>query len=178
MFDIIIISIISILALKGLITGLTKELSSLIGIIGGVALGSSLGDLTGSVFAPLVGITNTKGSLLLGFVLSLVFFWIISVFVGHLLASFIEKLGLGFADKGLGAFFGGAKIFFIFSIIFYALSNVAFVNKKLEEKVGNGMMYPLLVKTGSYLVTIDFEKIQKPEFNATEIVQKGLNATK
>lgn len=174
MFDMIIITIVLILGLKGLMTGLVKELSSLVGIIGGVLLGSTLGDSMGSFIAPLFGIASNKGSILLGFITSVALFYFISIFAGSFIESIVMKMGLGFADKGLGFVFGAGKIFLIFSIIFYALSNVAFINKKLEEKTTGSLMFPILVKTGSVLITIDFDKLTTQELNTTAVIQQGL----
>jgi len=53
-FDLVIVSIILLLGLKGIINGFFKELFGLVGIIGGIFIASRVGDEVGLYLSDLI----------------------------------------------------------------------------------------------------------------------------
>jgi membrane protein required for colicin V production len=79
--------------------------------------------------------------------------------------------GLGIFDRALGFSFGAGKVFLLFSVIIFALSNVEIINKKMENLKTKSFMYPLLVSSGGYIMKIKNEDLQetvKNQLNSTE----------
>ncbi len=158
--DIITLGLILILAVKGVINGLIKEVFGLIGIIGGIYLATRYADMAGVwINKNLFTFGNESSMYLIGFLSVLVGFWIISLILGALFAKLIKLSGLGFLDKFLGFLVGGAKIFLIFSVIFVAVSHVEFVQEKLNKYLKNSVMYPIFVKTGTYIINMKPNKL-------------------
>ncbi len=93
-FDIISISLIFILGIKGVINGFIKELFGLIGIIGGIFVASRFAQKAGEMIsANIYKLDSSATVYLVGFIVVLIIFWILSLFVGHLLEGLIKMSG-------------------------------------------------------------------------------------
>lgn len=165
--DIIVLSFVILLGLKGIMTGFVKEFFGLVGIIGGVYIASRLGQPVGEFVNHLFHFESAKTVTLIGFVIALAAFWLLAVFLGTMLAGAVALSGLGIFDRILGFVFSGGKIFLIFSVIFYALSSVTFISRMLEKRTASSTLYPALVATGAVIVKLD-PAVFKKEVNATE----------
>lgn len=154
-FDIVVVALVTVLGLKGLFRGFTKEFFGLVGIVGGVFIASRIAKDTGMLIDGIIPIENDNTLLLVGFVVSLAIFWIIAYALGTVLAKVFSLSGLGIFDKALGFTFGAGKIFLLFSIIAYAVSQVKSINDNLEPKLKNSIVFPVLKDTGSYIVKLD-----------------------
>ncbi|NVJ53614.1 MAG: CvpA family protein [Campylobacteraceae bacterium] len=154
-FDIIILSITVLLGLKGLMKGFIKEVFGLVGIIGGIFIASRLSEDIGSMIAPILALENGATIKLIGFILGLIGFWIILYIAGIIVSNIFSASGLGVFDRILGFVFGSAKIFFIFSVITYAVYQIESFRSLLDEKVSNSITFPLLVKTGDFIIKLD-----------------------
>ncbi len=161
LFDIIVLSLVVILGLKGLFKGFTKELFGLVGIVGGVFIASRLAKNTGEIVNGIIPIDNESTILLVGFIVTLVIFWIIAYILGIVLEKVFSASGLGIFDRILGFLFGAGKIFLLFSIIAYAVSQVKMINDNLQPKLQDSMVFPLLSQTGSYIIKLDTTGVQK-----------------
>lgn len=154
-FDIVIVSITVLLGLKGLLRGLIKEVFGLVAIIGGIFVASRMAAEIGKAVAPLLALENTATIKLMGFIIGLIGFWAIIYVAGIILSKIFSMSGLGFFDRILGFVFGSAKIFFIFSVIAYALYQVQSFKDLMNSKVADSITFPLLVKTGGFIIKID-----------------------
>ena len=94
-FDIIIITLITILGLKGLFRGLIKEVFGLVGIIGGVYVASRVTKSVGLLIDKFIPIENETTMLLIGFVVSLATFWALLYLLGIILSKMFSLSGLG-----------------------------------------------------------------------------------
>ena len=178
-FDIIIVAITVLLGLKGLFKGFIKEVFGLIGIVGGIFVASRLSDTVGGYLKPILNLENSATISLIGFIAGLAGFWIIVYVLGMILSKVTSMSGLGAFDRILGFVFGAAKIFFIFSIISYALYQVNTFKKTLDDQFGTSTVFPLLVKTGSYIMKLDTAQFaNKVEKSVDVIVPKDENNTK
>jgi len=80
-FDIISLSLILILGIKGVINGFIKEVAGLVGIIGGVFVASRFAQEAGTfIDTNIYHIQNSASLYLIGFVCVLVIFWLLSIF--------------------------------------------------------------------------------------------------
>jgi len=165
LFDVIVLSLILILGLKGLFRGLTKELFGLIGIVGGVFIASRLAKTTGDIVNGIIPIDNESTILLIGFIATLVLFWILAYLAGIVLSKIFSASGLGIFDRIFGFLFGAGKIFLLFAIISYAVSQVKMINKNIQPKLKDSILFPLLKDTGSYIIKLDTGDLQKKVSN-------------
>ncbi len=174
-FDIVIVSITVLLGLKGLLRGFIKEVFGLVGIIGGIFVASRMAAEIGNAVAPLLALENNATIKLIGFILGLVLFWAIVYVLGIILSKMFSASGLGFFDRILGFLFGSAKIFFIFSIIAYALFQVQSFKDLMNNKISDSITFPLLVQTGSFIVKLDasdfVKKVEDSVSKDEEIVE-------
>ncbi len=173
LLDIIVIALVTLLGLKGLFKGFTKEFFGLVGIIGGVFVASRVAKDAGDIINGMIPMNNENTILLAGFIASLVLFWIIAFTLGTLFAKVLDLSGLGVFDKLFGFLFGAGKIFLIFSIIAYAVTQVKVINDNLKPKVKDSMVFPLLVETGKYIIKLDTSGL-----NVGENIDKAVNSTK
>lgn len=159
MLDIIVLSVVALLGVKGFFTGFLKEFFALVGIVGGVFLASRLGPTMGDLVNMLFHFESTKVIGTIGFVAVLVASWLGAMAVGQSASIIASVAGLGIFDRILGVAFSGAKIFMIFSIVAYALSSITLLQSTLQKKTESSFVYPLLVSTGSVIIKIDPEKL-------------------
>lgn len=159
-FDIISLSLIFILGIKGVINGFIKEVFGLVGIVGGIFIASRFAEDMGNLIDQNIYRLESSATLyLVGFIAVLLVFWILSIFIGHLLESLIKMSGLGAIDKLAGFIVGSAKIFLVFSILAVTLSNIEFIKTKANQYMEKSFMYPIFVETGAYIVKMDSNKI-------------------
>lgn len=154
-FDIVVIAVTLLLGIKGLFRGFIKEVFGLIGIIGGIFVASRLATTVGEMIAPILALKNESSIQLMGFIAGLIAFWIVAYLLGLILSKIFSLSGLGMVDKLLGFVFGAFKVFLIFSIIIYAISQIQTIKEKLDASIGNTMTYPILVAGGSYIIKLD-----------------------
>ena len=166
-FDIIIIAITLALGLKGLFKGFIKEVFGLVGIIGGIFVASRFADVVGMPIAKTLVITNEATISLIGFVVTLILFWAFIYILGTVISKIFSLSGLGFIDRLFGFIFGSAKIFLILAVISHSLYQIESFKDKLDTKFSTSLVFPLLLKTGSYIVKLDTKKI-------TESIEKNI----
>ncbi|RXJ65352.1 colicin V synthesis protein [Halarcobacter ebronensis] len=154
-FDIVIVSLTVLIGLKGLFRGFTREVFGLVGIIGGIFVASRLSLEIGTKIAPLLSLENNATIKLVGFIVGLVGFWAIVYVLGVVISKIFLMSGLGVFDRILGFVFGSAKMFFIFSIIAYSLYQIQSFKDLMDDKTANSTTFPLLIKTGSFIVKLD-----------------------
>jgi membrane protein required for colicin V production len=164
-FDGIIIAITLILAIKGYLNGIIKEIAGLIGIVGGFFLASKFYHQTGIyINNNLLTIPNKSAVNLVGFIVVFIGFWILAIFLGFIIGKILKLSALGFVDRILGFLFAGLKFFLLVSIIVALLYQVAFIREKMKSFTKNSFIYPILVKTGEKIINItpqDLEKLKK-----------------
>ena len=169
-FDLIVVTLITLLGLKGLFRGFIKEFFAIIGIIGGVFIASRVAGDVGILINNLIPIENQNSIMLAGFIFSLIIFWIIAYFIGAILSKLFTLSGLSFLDRILGFIFGASKVFLLFAIISFAVSNVKVINENLKPRLKNSVVFPILVNVGSILIKLDTTTLQKKVLNSVDEV--------
>ena len=178
-FDLVIGIIILFLGLKGILDGLLKEMLGLAGIIGGIYVGSHYAEVIGGyIDQNIFHIKNEAALSFIGFLVGLGLFWVAMIILGRVFAKLINLSGLGVLDKIAGFLFGVAKIFLIFSVIFYAIYNIEATKKTIDRYTKNSILFPLMVKTGGYIVKLSpkeiTQKIKEKSDEAKENIQKSI----
>lgn len=172
-FDIIIILMVIILALKGLFTGLIRESCSIVGIIGGVLVASRFNVALGEALNSLLKIQSPTLVNLVGFVAILGAMWIFALVIAEVLVRFARFIKLGVADKVLGVGIAAIKIFLILSIIFFTFSKINFLASWTMKLRDTSVLYPTMIKIGDVIVKTDFASEMRE--NITQQVQNGVS---
>ncbi len=178
-FDVIVLSLVVLLGLKGLFRGFIKEFFALFGIVGGVFVASRLSSQVGEVIDKAFHFDNNNTLVLVGFVASIAIFWILAYVIGIALSKVFSLSGLGIFDRLFGFVFGAGKVFLLFSIIAFAVSSVEAINKSLSKKLAKSIVFPILKDTGKIIIKLDTTKLEngvsKHVNGAIESTKKTLN---
>ncbi len=175
MFDVIVLTLITLLGLKGLLRGFIKEAFALFGIVGGVFVASRVSSQVGEIVDNIIPFDNNNTMLLVGFIVALIVFWVLAYIVGIALSKVFKLSGLGMFDRALGFVFGAGKVFLLFSIIAFAISSIEAINKKLEVKLSKSIVFPLLKDTGAYIIKLDTTQLEN---GVTKHVNSAIETTK
>jgi membrane protein required for colicin V production len=179
--DIIVLVLIAVLGIRGFLRGAIREVFSLIGVVLGIVLGSRLGVSAGRWAAEYFDFSSSAGAVqLTGFALIFAACWGVCFLLGYLIARFIRAKQSGevrkkalIADRLVGFFIGTFKVFFIFSVIFYAFSLNSSVGGWMDRKFDNSFMYPALKKVGSLLFKYDAHRaLQTMEKETERVIEK------
>jgi len=169
LFDIISLSLILILGIKGIMNGFIKEVFGLVGIVGGIFFASRYAQSAGEFIQNNFYNFENKASLyLIGFIAVLVLFWILSIFLGFVIARLLKMSGLGGLDKLLGFFVGSLKIFLVFSILAITFSNIAFIKSRTDKYMNKSFMYPIFIEVGRYIVKLDTNHVVEKVISAKD----------
>lgn len=159
-FDVAVGSIVLLLGLKGLLSGFSKEVFGLAGIVGGVFVASHLGGLIGKFLSDALFHFETSTAVnLVGFIFALGIFWLLMVALGAGFKKLSSLSGLGPIDRILGFVIGSSKFFFILSIIVYALFSVTAIRENFGEKMADSFFFEPMFATGDFILHIETEDV-------------------
>ncbi len=177
-FDLAVGVLLIIFGIKGLFSGLIKEVFGLVGIIGGIFVASryaqSVGDMIDS---SVYHISNRSSIYFIGFLVTLLAFWLASIFVGFLFTKLISLSGLGLLNRILGFLVGSLKIFLLFSILIFALRSMDVFRDNIDSKLQNSYIYPYLIKSGNYIVKLKFDDSKKAVQSIKQTISSDNNAS-
>jgi membrane protein required for colicin V production len=160
-FDIGVIAVVVIVAFKGFFTGVIKELFSIVGLVGGVYLASLYGMQVGEyVSANVYAFEGRSIHFIVGFLLFLILFWIVSMVIGSIFSVVMERSQRGLFSRIFGFILGGVKMFLLFAIFVFLLGRVDIVRKNFDNLLSTSVLYPTLIKTGELIVHIDTDTIK------------------
>lgn len=175
-FDIIIISVVIILGIKGIINGLIKEVFGLIGIIGGVIIASRNANLVGDLISLYIYQLSDSAEFFFGFLLALLVFWFVCLMLGNLLSKMLKMSGLGFVDRLLGFFVGAAKIFLVLAILAAIVSKISVLNQKISPFFEGSKVYPILLSAGQFIMAMDVSKVKESVESGQIVVPELLDS--
>ena len=177
-FDLIILSITLLLGLKGIVNGFLKELFGLIGIVGGIFVASRYSSDVGEfINENLFKFQNEAAISITGFVIGFGLFWIGAILLGKFFTTLSSASGLGGVNRIFGFLIGSGKIFLIFSIIAYGISNIQVIKKNIDKHVETSQIYPLLLETGQYIVKLDIQELTSSQKSSTKIQDTSIDNT-
>jgi len=169
--DMVIIGMVLFLAIKGLITGFSKELFSFLGLIGGIAVAARMNEQIGNLIME----QNILPEMLLpyqsiiGFVIVFLIIWV----VFNILSSFFGGFNsdeLGVISRIFGYFIAVARYAFIFTLILYGFNNADFFKEKLSKYTEKSQLFVPMSKIGEELLNrsnADQNQTVTSENNAT-----------
>jgi len=174
-FDVIVLSITLILAIKGFFNGIIKEVAGLLGIVLGVYLGSNYYVEAGKyINESIFKIPNESAINVVGFVSIFVLSWLVITLIGILLSKIVAVSKLTILDKIGGVLFSAGKFFIIVSIIITMLSQIDLFKNSLSKINQNSIIFPIMIKIGSKLVNLKTDEIQKQIDDVKKRVQKKI----
>ncbi len=171
-FDVIIVVMVLILALKGLFNGFIRECCSCVGIIGGVLIASRCNTIVGEWINSIINIESQTLVNLFGFMVILAFIWILALVVAEIIIKFAHFIKLGTADKILGIVMAGIKIFLVLSVIFFTFSKINFLDNFTSKLEDSSYLYPIMIKIGDSIIKTDFATEIRTQ--AVDSVNNGL----
>ena len=167
-FDAIVGAIIFILAIKGFLNGVIKELFGILGLIGGIFIASRMSDTAAQFIQENLFQTENQAILkLVGFIAILAVIWLAAIGLGELFSKLTNASGLGFFNRLLGFIVGGGKYFLIFALIITALSNITLIKDNMGKVVQGSVLYPHLKKAGSIIINLQPKDFKVDEVNTT-----------
>ena len=119
-FDILIVVILGYCLVRGLFRGLVKELSSIIGVLGGFYAAYSYYTVVAQWLSRLI--SNTAYLHILSFLIIFCFVLIIINILGIIIKYLLDIAFLGWVDRIFGVIFGFSKGVLIVSILFIILT--------------------------------------------------------
>lgn len=151
-FDLILAALVLILGIKGLMNGFIKEVFGIIGLIGGVIVASRYATEVGELVSKNVYAVQETFWFHLGFLVTLIAFWLLCLGLGYIFSKMLSMSGFSFIDRLLGFIVGSAKIFLVFAIFVFIISNIKIINEKLEPYTKNSFFYPILLQSGEFIM--------------------------
>ena len=172
-FDVIVISITLILAIKGFFNGIIKEVAGLIGIGAGLFIGSMYYQEAGQyINNSIFKIPNESAINVVGFVGVFLLTWLVSILIGLILLKILQTAKLGVLDRIGGVFFSAGKFFVIVSVIVTMLSQIDALKSSLSKYQKNSLMWPVMDKIGQTLIHLKPEEVQKQIDNIKQKVNE------
>jgi len=177
-FDLIVAVLLLIFGIKGLFSGFIKEVFGLIGIIGGIFVASRYAQSVGNLIDNSVYHISNKSSIyFIGFLVTLIVFWLSSIFIGFLFTKLSSLSGLGLINRFLGFVISSLKIFLLFAILIFVLRSIDIFRDNIDSKLKNSYIYPYLVKTGNYIVKFKLSDSKKTLQSIKKTITTEQNST-
>ena len=167
-FDVVVGFFILIFAIKGAIGGFINEISKIFGWVVGVTVSYHFSTDAGEFLNQYFDIGGKVVSSVAGFIALLSLFLLSIYIINAMLTNLAEKFAIsGFLNRILGFIFGGGKIFIIFAFIISLLYAFPFSKGLFFDKFDmdnrQKLIFPAMVKTGTYILNLDYFKKSKEE---------------
>lgn len=133
--DIVLGIFISVLAIRGLIRGLIKEIFGFAALVGGVILSDMLGKQFGNVIYHHITV-STPVAYVSAFFIVFIIVYLGFLLVGYVLSNLIKAIQLGWLDRIFGLAFGALKAFLMIAVLVFVIRNfpfLSYLNRNLEE---------------------------------------------
>ena len=172
--DIVLVSLVLFLAIKGLVNGFSKELFNFITIVGGVALAARFNTkvvdlINAQHIVPTISESYAK---IIGFVIIIVTVWIV---IG-LISSIITRLGseeTSIISRIFGYLLSAVRYLFIFSLIVFGVNQSDFFKNEAAKLKTETKLFIPMTKIGATLLNMDTNTTETQESNTTEIENKN-----
>lgn len=157
-FDIIVLTIFLLFGLKGIASGMIREIFGILGLIGGFFMAIRYKAEAGIwISNNIYNLNHTNSSLsgteiIAGFLAILFGIWIICLILGEISSRLLSISGLGFVDKLGGFIFSVAKVFLVFSVIAVMIKTSALLNKQTKPFFEKSVVYPYLLEAGGWIM--------------------------
>ena len=158
-FDIFIIIIIAYSLIRGLFRGLVKEVSSIIGVLGGFYAAYSYYPMVAKLFANLI--TNSSYLNILSFLIVFCSVLIIISILGIVIKYLLNVAFLGWIDRACGLGFGLVKGLLIVTVLFIILTTFLPKGAPLVKK---SILAPHVIWISEKMVNVVPKEMKKDFF--------------
>ena len=160
-FDVIVILITLILAVKGFMNGIIKELAGLIGIVLGVYLGGLYYSEAGAyINSSIFKIPNESAINAVGFIAVFMLVWLFVLLVGLLFSKILKIAQLGIVDRIGGVFFSAGKFFILVCVIVTMLMQINLFKEYFSKYEKTSFVFPVMLKIGDKLINLSPKQIK------------------
>ncbi|MDR2789947.1 MAG: CvpA family protein [Campylobacteraceae bacterium] len=174
-FDILTIIIIALIGIRGAINGFIKELFNLLGLAGGIFLAARFANNVGKIINEnIYTMHNEAAAQLVGFVITLLFVWFFCFMAGLIISKLFNLGIMAGINRFLGFVFCCLKMFLIFSVIIFALSNIEFARVKLDNALENSFLYEKFLFMGSKILDMELKTIHGNMTDITEDAEENI----
>jgi membrane protein required for colicin V production len=174
-FDILIVIIIALIGIRGAINGFIKELFNLLGLVGGIFLAARFAHNVGKIINEnIYTIQNEAAAQLVGFIITLLFVWFFCFMAGLIISKLFNLGIIASFNRFVGFIFCCLKVFLIFSVIIFALSNIEFARTKLDNALANSFLYEKFLFTGSKILSMEIKTTPEDITDVTENVEENI----
>jgi len=154
-FDVIAIVLIVLVSLKGLFSGFTKEFFNSLGLIGGIFVASYFHKTVANyIFNNITDAISIKVLNLISLVLIFILFYMAIKLIGKAFAMIGSDDDISAASRLGGMIVKLVTLFFVFSLITYAISTKKNVVEKIKDITDTSILYPLLKDTGASILNM------------------------
>ena len=148
-FDLILVAVVAFLGLRGFLSGFLKELSSTIGIIGGIYLSANFSHFIEKFITENISLfSNSHAVGFVSFLIGVIGFMLLSRYFILIVANLIKYEQLTSIDRIAGIMLSLIKNFLFISIIITSLNNIEFVKKGLSKYTMNSKIFPVTIDIG------------------------------
>jgi len=148
-FDVVVIVLILLLSLKGLFSGFTKEFFNSLGLIGGIFVASYFHKTVANyIFNNITDAISLKVLNLISLV------YMVIKLIGKAFAMIGSDDDISAASRLGGMIVKLVTLFFVFSLITYAISTKKNVVEKIKDITDTSILYPLLKDTGASILNM------------------------
>lgn len=133
--DFIVVGLAAILGILGLAKGLTKQVFSILALVGAVACVIFLGNPIIKMLGQDPSTMETSSKCIYYLIIFLVVFIVVRI-IGHIISKGTEKSPLGLVNRVLGLVWGLAKAVIIVCVVliaYQALTKIGFINDLLSR---------------------------------------------
>ncbi|HGZ70979.1 MAG TPA: CvpA family protein [Nitratifractor sp.] len=169
--DLVVVLLILLLSIKGLMSGFAKELLNAIGLIGGLFAATYFsGQLSEFIYSNLTDALSMNLLKVISTVLIFIVVWYVANLIGKGIALTGNSEYLSTTSRLAGMFIKMLALFFIFSLITFALSTKPQVAERFKDTLDKSKLYPLLKNTGAAILNMSDVALQHQtsELNNTE----------
>ncbi|WP_022669839.1 CvpA family protein [Hippea alviniae] len=131
---------ILVLAIRGMIRGIVREVFGLAALILGVVASNMFGRSFGHYIATHLTVTPTV-AYAFGFFVMFIVVYLVLLLVGYVISSILKKIELGWLDRLLGLAFGSAKALFFIAIVVFLCESFPFLKGFGEQFRKDSQIY-------------------------------------
>lgn len=166
--DIVIVTLVAFLAIKGLVNGFTKELLNFITIVAGIFLAARYNTTVVQLIneQKLVPQIPDDFAKIVGFILILFAVWLV---IG-VISSIISKLTAGptgFISRLFGYILSAARYVFIFSLIVFGISQSDFFKESATKFKTETQLFEPMSQFGKQILNVDLNETFSTDTNVT-----------
>ena len=177
--DIVIVSLILFLAIKGLVNGFSKELLNFLVIVGGITLASRFN----TTVVELINAQNVLPTIsqdyakIIGFILIVLVIWLLLGVVSSIVNKLTSKT-TGVISRLLGYILSAARYVVIFSLIIFGVNQSDFFKNEATKLTNDTKLFVPMTELGAGILNIDLNTTVTEENNSTiTLVEANITST-